>query len=315
MRSASTSELPKQLLSPEKELILPSLKDPELLSVQIETVWLNRLNMNNLVENVLQMVLKLTEEVEELRKENEFLKSTVSKIVAAVPISLVQTSSSAHCEPLSSAAVTDVPVHVSMSSMSSVLTSAESGVKSYRDVVTAGLQCKEFPGPVTGDGFITVTHKKKSNQVTSVITSIKQHRQPLIGVRNCVSLPVVSKKERSKALFILCFSPEVVTVEVEKSLREQLSLNRLVCARLRTKFNSYASLHVLVNEDDFPLDNSTGVWPNGCLLAPFYGKLTPDQMYSSSTPVKITKVGAPHLLQICLLSLKMDLIPIDYGSV
>jgi hypothetical protein len=52
MRSPSTSELPK-FLSPERELILPNLKDLELLSVQIETVWLNGVNMNNLMETLL----------------------------------------------------------------------------------------------------------------------------------------------------------------------------------------------------------------------------------------------------------------------
>jgi hypothetical protein len=40
-----------------------------------------------------------------------------------------------------------------------------------------------------------------------------------------------------------------------------------------------------VIEDKFPLINNTGVWPTGCLIAPFYGKLILDQVYSSSTPV------------------------------
>jgi hypothetical protein len=64
MQSVSTSELPKKLLSPKREFILPSVKDPESLCVQIETVWLNGVNTYNLVENLLQMVLKLTEEVQ-----------------------------------------------------------------------------------------------------------------------------------------------------------------------------------------------------------------------------------------------------------
>jgi hypothetical protein len=70
MWSASTSELPKKLLSPERELILPSLKDPESLSVQTETVQLNGINTNNLVENLLQCFLKLNEEVQELQKDS-----------------------------------------------------------------------------------------------------------------------------------------------------------------------------------------------------------------------------------------------------
>jgi hypothetical protein len=97
------SELPKKLLSP-GELILPNLRDPESLSVQIETMRLDRVNTNKFVETLLQMVLKLTEEVQELRKDNEFLKSSISKIAAAVPLLLVQTSISAHCGPLTSPA-------------------------------------------------------------------------------------------------------------------------------------------------------------------------------------------------------------------
>jgi hypothetical protein len=64
-----------------------------------------------------------------------------------------------------------------------------------------------------------------------------------------------------------------------------VSLKNLFCTRLKTKFNSYSSYHVLVLEDEFPLINNTGVWPTGCLIAPFSGKLTPDWVYSHNTPV------------------------------
>jgi hypothetical protein len=53
------------LLSAERKLILSSLTDLESHSVQIETVRLNGVNTINLVETLLQMVLKLTEEVQE----------------------------------------------------------------------------------------------------------------------------------------------------------------------------------------------------------------------------------------------------------
>jgi hypothetical protein len=67
------------------------------------------------------MVLKLTEEVQELRKGVEFLKSSISRFAAAVPTLSVQTSDSALYGPLTP------------------------GVKSYKDVASAGLQCKELP--------------------------------------------------------------------------------------------------------------------------------------------------------------------------
>jgi hypothetical protein len=79
------------------------------------------------------------------------------------------------------------------------------------------------------------------------------------------------------------FSLEVTTTDIERSLNEQLKLKSLSCTRLKTKFNSYASFHISVAEDDFHLINNTGVWPSGCLIAPYYGRLSPDQIYSSPT--------------------------------
>jgi hypothetical protein len=112
--------------------------------------------------------------------------------------------------------------------------------------VSAGLKSVEPSAKLDSDGFTMVSHKKKPFLAAPVATTVKnkQRRQPLIGVRNCVSLPVVSKRERSRALFVSRFSPEVTTVDIEESLKEQLSLKRLVCTRLKTKFNTYASFHV-----------------------------------------------------------------------
>jgi hypothetical protein len=64
----------------------------------------------------------------------------------------------------------------------------------------------------------------------------------------------------------------------------------LVCTKLKTKFNSYSSsFHISVMEDEYSLINITGAWPSGCLIAPYYGKLTPDQIFTPSTP----EAGAP----------------------
>jgi hypothetical protein len=174
LRSASTSELPKKL-SPEMELILPTLKDPESLSVQIETVRLNGANTNNLVENILQMVLKLTEEVQELRKDNEILKSSLHKIAAAVPVTMEHVCISELCGSSTAATATDIPTQ--KASASKVPTSAESEVKSYRDVASAGLQSA---GQIDSDSFKIMTNEKRSTQVTPVATTVNQRRQPLI---------------------------------------------------------------------------------------------------------------------------------------
>jgi hypothetical protein len=91
-------------------------------------------------------------------------------------------------------------------------------------------------------------------------------RQPLIGVSSMKSLPVIAKSGRSKALFVFRFSPEVTAHEVCKTLKEQLSLGKLACTRLKTKFNSYSSFHVSVTEDEFSLISDARVWLLNCSL-------------------------------------------------
>jgi hypothetical protein len=97
------------------------------------------------------------------------------------------------------------------------------------------------------DGFTTVTYEKKPNQANPVNTVKKRYQHP-IGVQNCVSHPVISEKEKSRAHFVSCFSPKVMTVDVEKSLIEQLSLKTLVCTRCKSSFNSCASFHLWVKK-------------------------------------------------------------------
>jgi hypothetical protein len=75
-----------------------------------------------------------------------------------------------------------------------------------------------------------------------------------------------------KFLFASRFALEVSTTDIEKSLLDHLVfLSSLTSIRLKTKFQTYASLHVLTTEEDFPSINNTGVWPNGSSIDPFYG--------------------------------------------
>jgi hypothetical protein len=69
-----------------------------------------------------------------------------------------------------------------------------------------------------------------------------------------------------------------------------LKLASLVCNRLKTKFDSYAFFHVSVSEDYFPLINNTGVWPSSCLIAPFCGRLSANQICSVLTPIYLSSL-------------------------
>jgi hypothetical protein len=90
---------------------------------------------------------------------------------------------------------------------------------------------------------------------------------------------------KTKAALVPRFSPDVTSAEIENSLKEQLLLKPLVCTRLETKFSTYAPFHVSVAEEDFPLINIVGVWPDGYLIIPFCGLLHPQQVSSSLNSV------------------------------
>jgi hypothetical protein len=98
----------------------------------------------------------------------------------------------------------------------------------------------------------------------------------MTGVRNC-SLVTISKRVKTKSLFVSLFSPNITSRDIEESLKEQLKLSSIVCTKLKTKYNTYAFFfHISVREGDFTLINNTGVWPQGALIAPFYGKRSAD---------------------------------------
>jgi hypothetical protein len=50
-----------------------------------------------------------------------------------------------------------------------------------------------------------------------------------------------------------------------------------------------------VLEYEIPPINNTGVWPTGWFISSFYDKLTPDHLYSSSTPIKLIENWAPSV--------------------
>jgi hypothetical protein len=80
----------------------------------------------------------------------------------------------------------------------------------------------------------------------------------MIGVQKNSMLPVITKKAKSK-YFLSHFSPDITPEDIQKSLEEQLKLSFTICTRLKTKFNTYASLHTSTNRKNFLPVNKTGV--------------------------------------------------------
>ena len=76
----------------------------------------------------------------------------------------------------------------------------------------------------------------------------------------------------------------------------------LICVTLKTEFNTQSSFHIPVNEDESTLINNTGVWSTGYPVPPYYGKLTPDQVYCCRTAVKLTDAVQSGVDRMCAKS-------------
>ena len=77
--------------------------------------------------------------------------------------------------------------------------------------------------------------------------------------------------------------PDVLVLDIENFLHGQLKLTFLSETKLKTKFISY-SCFICVAEDDFSRVNQNEAWPNGCLIAPFYARRMPEQVFVFECP-------------------------------
>nr|CAD7428224.1 unnamed protein product [Timema monikensis] len=50
--------------------------------------------------------------------------------------------------------------------------------------------------------------------------------------------------------------------------------------------------HIFPKEDDFTIINNGDIWPSGCLIAPYYGKLLPEQIVCEESPCVSAPVNA-----------------------
>lgn len=98
-------------------------------------------------------------------------------------------------------------------------------------------------------------------------------------------------RPKMKALFVSRFNPTVSELDV-KDLLQGFDLAKISCNKLRTKFSSYSSFHVEVPHSDYEKISDPSVWPQGILVAPFFGKLVLRQEENQLNEDKPKEVGS-----------------------
>ncbi|GBM27108.1 hypothetical protein AVEN_189878-1 [Araneus ventricosus] len=103
------------------------------------------------------------------------------------------------------------------------------------------------------------------------------------GARKDSGLKIVGKMPKRKAIFLSRLGPETTVNDITNFLAP-LNLKFLQCHRLKTKYQTYASFRLDVYENDLKQLLDSKVWPEGCLIAEFYGKLRNDQISQEVIP-------------------------------
>lgn len=133
------------------------------------------------------------------------------------------------------------------------------------------------------DGWKTVGHRNKNSNRSVAKIGTKTVSQVAINGVTMVR-PRPPRVQNTAALFISRFDPAVTTENIKEIISGSVALTYLKISRIRTKYvDYYASFHVEVHEQDFSKIDDVDVWPNGCLIKPYEGRLYPDKVLHVAT--------------------------------
>lgn len=109
----------------------------------------------------------------------------------------------------------------------------------------------------------------------------KKRRSPAcVGASDSSALVVVQQPRRSRAMFVSKLSPATTSASLTTHL-STLGITPSSCRRLKTKFDSYASFYISVNDESFERLSDPAVWPRGCLFKEFQGIFRDSMLHTS----------------------------------
>lgn len=116
-------------------------------------------------------------------------------------------------------------------------------------------------------------------------TTVRKRQRPEVrsGASKSMSLTTVLRGTARKVLFVTRSHPDTSTEDIVKFVSDVTMDDALVCIRLKSKFPSYSSFHVLVTANKFDLFHDPLVRPEGCLFCQFRGALKTDELENAAT--------------------------------
>lgn len=150
-------------------------------------------------------------------------------------------------------------------------------VKSYANALK--------PAPnITDKFFHQATPGNSLSPVDTNLAKSQSKTKSVINGRNKhSSLQIADSRLRKSAIFVSRLSSTAVASDIEENLK-LLNLEYLVCTKLKTRYETYSSFHVEIPSVCIDAVLDPDLWPEGCIVSKFYGKLKSDQVFSGSGP-------------------------------
>lgn len=99
----------------------------------------------------------------------------------------------------------------------------------------------------------------------------------------CKSSSISSARRPRKSLFVTRLHPDTSSENVCELLASVTEVTCFVCTRLRSKFDTYSSFHIAVDDDKLDVISDAELWPEGCLFRPFYGPLKDSMRFDQTS--------------------------------
>ncbi|CAN7993196.1 unnamed protein product, partial [Ixodes hexagonus] len=118
----------------------------------------------------------------------------------------------------------------------------------------------------------------------STRTLIKRQTRPKtvvsasVGASSSSQLSVVVAASRPRAIFVTKLAPSTTSSDMFQHLAS-VDAAPIRCRRLKTRYDSYASFHVAVDDATYEKLRDPSLWPKSCLYKPFRGSLRNDLLH------------------------------------
>ncbi|KAI5727200.1 hypothetical protein M8J76_015968 [Diaphorina citri] len=99
---------------------------------------------------------------------------------------------------------------------------------------------------------------------------------------------------KTSALFVTRFSPNVTVQDIKDLINTSLTLSHLKISKIQSKHqDQYSSFHVEVLVSDYSKIDDVSLWPDGCLMKQYRGRLLPEIVVSDTSSDTSVNTAAP----------------------